>query len=51
MYLIKVFGVGTLALALAFALAFALMLIKCCGVDINVARLPNVRETLSQKRQ
>jgi len=40
-YLIKVFGVGTLALALA--------LIKCCGVAINVAGLPNVRETLLQK--
>jgi len=37
-YLIKVFGVGTLT--------FALALIKCCGVAINVAGLPNVRETL-----
>jgi len=37
-YLIKVFGVGTLK--------FALALIKCCGVAINVAGLPNVRETL-----
>ncbi len=37
-YLIKVFGVGTLA--------FVLALIKCCGVAINVAGLPNVRETL-----
>ncbi len=35
-YLIKVFGVGTLAL------------IKCCGVAINVAGLPNVRKTLLQ---
>jgi len=33
-YLIKVFGVGTLA--------FALALIKCCWVAINVAGLPNV---------
>jgi hypothetical protein len=33
-YLIKVFGVETLAVALAF--------IKCCGVAINVAGLPNV---------
>jgi len=40
-YLIKVFVVGTLA--------FALALIKCCGVAINVAGLPNVRETLLQK--
>jgi len=40
-YLIRVFGVGTLA--------FALALIKCCGVAINVAGLPNVRETLLQK--
>jgi len=39
-YLIKVFGVGTLV--------FALALIKCCGVAINVAGLPNVRETLLQ---
>ncbi len=37
-YLIKVFRVGTLA--------FALVLIKCCGVAINVAGLRNVRETL-----
>jgi len=37
-YLIKVYGVGTLA--------FALALIKCCRVAINVAGLPNVRETL-----
>jgi len=40
-YLIKVFGVGMLA--------FALALIKCCGVAINVAVLPNVRETLLRK--
>jgi len=40
-YLIKVFGVATLA--------FVLALIKCCGVAINVAGLPNVRETLIQK--
>ncbi len=40
-YLIKVFGVGTLV--------FALALIKCCGVTINVAGLPNVRETLLRK--
>jgi len=40
-YLIKVFGVGTLA--------FGLTLIKCCGVAINVAGLPNVRETLLRK--
>jgi len=37
-YLIKGFGVETLAVALAVALAF----IKCCGVAINVAGLPNV---------
>ncbi len=41
-YLIKMFGVGTLA--------FALVLIKCCWVAINVAGLPNVRETLLRKR-
>jgi hypothetical protein len=40
-YLIKVFGVGTLT--------FVLALIKCYGVAINVAGLPNVRETLLQK--
>jgi len=33
-YLIKVFGVETLAVVLTF--------IKCCGVAINVAGLPNV---------
>ncbi len=33
-YLIKGFGVETLAVWLAF--------IKCCGVAINVAGLPNV---------
>ncbi len=37
-YLIKVFGVATLA--------FVLELIKCYGVAINVAGLPSVRETL-----
>jgi len=37
-----VFGVGTLA--------FVLALIECCGVAINVAGLPNVRETLLQKQ-
>ncbi len=41
-YLIKVFGVETLAVALA--------LIKCCGVAINIAGLPNVRETILQNR-
>ncbi len=41
-YLIKVFGVGMLA--------FALTLIKCCGVAINVAGLPNVRETLLRNK-
>jgi len=36
------FGVGTL---------FAPALIKCCGVAINVAGLPNVRETLLRNFQ
>jgi len=40
-YLINVFGAGMLA--------FALALIKCCGVAINVAWLPNVRETFLRK--
>ncbi len=41
------FGVG----ALTFVLAFALGLIKCCRVAINVAGLPNVRETLLQNHE
>jgi len=45
-YLIKLFGVGTLA----FVLAFVLALIKCCRAAINVAGLSNVRETLLQNK-